>query len=168
MQRKDIINLKILRLIGFEPITFGTEIQRSIQLSYKRRKNKMIQQRTILKIADNSGARTVRCIKVLGGFKKKIAKLGDIIIVSVQELRNKTKEISKVKKKDIYKGLIIRVKTKHKRKNGITLSFTENSIVLINKNDNPIGTRIIGPMPEFLKKKKYQKFINISSGLLKH
>lgn len=128
----------------------------------------MIQQRTILKIADNSGARTVRCIKVLGGFKKKIAKLGDIVIVSVQELRNKTKEISKVKKKEIYKGLIIRVKTKYKRKNGITLSFLENSIVLINKNDNPIGTRIIGPIPEFLKKKKYQKFINISSGLLKH
>ena len=128
----------------------------------------MIQQRTILKVADNSGAKTVRCIKVLGGFKRKKAKLGDIIIVSVQQLRNKTKEISKIKKKEIYKGLIIRVKSQHKRKNGITTLFFENSIVLINQNNNPIGTRITGSIPEFLKKKKYQKFISISSGLLTH
>lgn len=113
----------------------------------------MIQQRTILKVADNSGAKTAKCIKVLGGFKRKKAKLGDIIIVSIQELRNKTKEVSKVKKKEIYKGLIIRTKARNKRQNGITLSFFENSIILINKNDNPIGTRIHGPMPEFLKKK---------------
>ena len=128
----------------------------------------MIQQRTILKVADNSGAKTARCIKVLGGFKRKKARLGDIIIVSIQELRNKAKEISKVRKKEIYKGLIIRLKAKHKRQNGITTSFFENSIVLINKNNTPIGTRITGPIPEFLKKRKYQKFISISSGLLTH
>lgn len=126
----------------------------------------MIQQRTILKVADNSGAKTVRCIKVLGGFKRKTAKLGDIIIVSVQTLRNKTKEISKVKKKEIYRGLIIRVKATCKRQNGMITSFSENSIVLINQNNNPIGTRITGPIPESLKKKKYQKFISISLGLI--
>ena len=128
----------------------------------------MIQQRTILKVADNSGAKTVRCIKVLGGFKRKKAKLGDTIIVSIQELRNKAKEISKVKKKEIYKGLIIRIKAYYKKQNGITISFFENSIVLINKNNNPVGTRITGPIPEFLKKRKYQKFISISPGLLTH
>jgi hypothetical protein len=96
-------------LIGLEPITFGTEIQRSIQFSYKcieipKYYNKMIQQQTILKVADNSGAKTVKCIKILGGFKKKYAKLGDIIIVSIQKLRNKSKKTSKVKKKEVYES----------------------------------------------------------------
>ena len=73
-----------IRLIGLEPITFGTEIQRSILLSYKRKK--MIQQQTILKVTDNSGAKTVKCIKVLNGFKRRFAILGDTIVVSVQKL----------------------------------------------------------------------------------
>ena len=118
MQKKDsyyILNGKI-RLIGVEPITLGTEIQSSIQLSYKRKKVFMIQQQTILKVSDNSGAKTVKCIKVLGGFKKKYAKLGETIIVSVQELRNKSKITSKIKKKEIYKALIIQTKKKIKKK----------------------------------------------------
>jgi large subunit ribosomal protein L14 len=72
----------------------------------------MIQQQSILKVSDNSGAKTVRCLKVLGGFKKKYARLGDIIIVSVQQLRNKSKKISKVKKREIYKALILRTKSR--------------------------------------------------------
>lgn len=72
----------------------------------------MIQQQSILKVSDNSGAKTVRCLKVLGGFKKKYAKLGDIIIVSVQQLRNKSKKTSKVKKREIYKALILRTKSR--------------------------------------------------------
>ena len=120
-----------LRLIGVEPITFGTEIQRSIQLSYKRLKNKlnMIQQQTILKVSDNSGAKIVKCIKVLGGSKKKYAKLGDIIIVSIKQLRNKSKKTSKVKKKEIYQALIIRTKTKHFKKDGSQINFMENAVV---------------------------------------
>lgn len=72
----------------------------------------MIQQQSILKVSDNSGAKTVRCLKVLGGFKKKYARLGDIIIVSVQQLRNKSKKTSKVKKREIYKALILRTKSR--------------------------------------------------------
>jgi large subunit ribosomal protein L14 len=126
----------------------------------------MIQQQTILKVSDNSGAKTVKCIKVLGGFKKKYAQLGDIIVVSVQKLRNKLKKNSKVKKKEIYKALIIRTKTSSKRKDGFDIQFKENSVVLINNQNNPIGTRVMGPLPKKLKKKNFQKLINISSGLI--
>lgn len=126
----------------------------------------MIQQRTVLRVYDNSGAKTVRCIKVLGGFKKKIASLGDIIVVSVQELRNRSKNTSKVKKREVYKALIIRTKTGYKSVSGFKNIFTENAVVLINKQGNPIGTRILGPIPRILKKKIFQKFISISSGLI--
>lgn len=126
----------------------------------------MIQQQTILKVYDNSGAKTAKCIKVLGGFKKKYAKLGDIIIVSIQQLRNKSKKTSKVKKKEIYKALIIKTKTKHQKKDGSQINFNDNGVVLINKQDNPVSTRITSPIPKVLKKKKLQKFISISSGIV--
>jgi large subunit ribosomal protein L14 len=126
----------------------------------------MIQQKTILKVFDNSGAKTVRCIKVLGGFKKKYASLGDIIVVSVQKLRNKSKKTSKVKKKEVYRALIIRTKTPYKKKDGSTIIFNENSVALMNKQGNPVGTRIMGPLPKFLKKRKVQKFLSISTGLI--
>lgn len=125
----------------------------------------MIQQRTILKVSDNSGAKTVRCLKVLGGFKKKYARLGDIIVISVQQLRNKSKKTSKVKKKEIYKALIIRTKTKSRNKTGYEKNFKENAVALLNKQGNPVGTRILGPMSRNLKKKNLQKFISISAGL---
>jgi large subunit ribosomal protein L14 len=126
----------------------------------------MIQQRTILKVFDNSGAKTVRCIKVLGGFKKKYASLGDTIVVSVQKLRNKSKKTSKVKKKEVYRALIIRTKTSYKKKDGSSIIFNENSVALMNKQGNPVGTRIIGPLPKLLKKRKVQKFLSISTGLI--
>ena len=124
----------------------------------------MIQQQTILKVSDNSGAKTVKCIKVLGGFKRKYAKLGDIIIVSVQKLRNKLKKNSKVKKKEVYKALIIRTKTKLRKKDGFELSFNENSVAIMSKQDSPVGTRIVGAIPKILKKKKFQKFVSLSGG----
>lgn len=126
----------------------------------------MIQQKTLLKVSDNSGAKTVKCIKVLGGFKKKYAKLGDIIVVSVQQLRNKSKITSKVKKKEVYNALIIRTKILNSKLDGSKYMFKENSIVLINKQGNPVGTRIIGPISKTLKKKNLQKFLSISSGLI--
>jgi large subunit ribosomal protein L14 len=126
----------------------------------------MIQQQTILKVSDNSGAKTVKCIKVIGGFKKKFAHLGDIIVVSVQELRNKSKTNSKVKKGEVLKALIIRTKTKIKKKDGSVSFFKSNYVSLLNKQENPIATRIIGPISNNLKKNKYMKFAAISAGFI--
>lgn len=124
----------------------------------------MIQQNTILKVSDNSGAKTVKCIKVLGGFKKKIAKIGDIIVVSIQQIRKKSNV--KVKKKEVYQALLIRTKVNYSKKNGFKDLFFENSVILINKQGNPIGTRMLGPVTRTLKKKKLQKILSISSSVI--
>jgi len=126
----------------------------------------MIQQETVLRVTDNSGAKTVRCIKILGGFKKKKVSLGDILIVSVQNLRNKSKKTSKVKKKEVYKALLLRVKTNQKTRNGFETNFQENSVALLNKQGNPIGSRITGPLSKKLKKKRFNKFAGISPGFV--
>ena len=126
----------------------------------------MIQQQTILKVADNSGAKTVKCIKVLGGFKKRYAKLGDIIVVSVQQLRNKSKKTSKVSKGEVFRALVVRTKKKYRKKDGSSFFLQENAVALINKQGNPIGTRILGPIPKILKKTKFMKFVSLSIGLI--
>jgi large subunit ribosomal protein L14 len=126
----------------------------------------MIQQQTILKVADNSGAKTVKCIKILGGFRKRYAKLGDIIVVSVQQLRNKSKKTSKVLKGGVFWALVIRTKIQLRKKDGSSFFLNENSVTLLNKQGNPIGTRILGPMPKNLKKKKFMKFASLSVGLV--
>ena len=130
----------------------------------------MIQQQTILKAADNSGAKTVKCIKILGGYKKKYANLGDIIIISVQKLRNKAKLTSKVKKGEIYKALVIRTKRKNKKRDSsytfLSGKAQTNSVILINKKGLPIATRVSEPFPNLLKKKRFTKFISISMGLI--
>ena len=106
----------------------------------------MIQQQTKLKVSDNSGAKTVKCIKVLGGFKKRYAYTGDKIIVSVIELRNKSKKTSKVKKGEIFKALIIKSKTKEYQKDGSVICFNDNSVTLINKQNQPLASRILTPV----------------------
>jgi large subunit ribosomal protein L14 len=126
----------------------------------------MIQQQTILRVADNSGAKIVKCIKVLGGFKKRYAYLGDMIVVSVQKLRNKSKKTSKVLKGGVFRALVIRTKTQCNKKDGSSFRLQENSVILINKQGNPVGTRILGPIPKMLKKKKFMKFISLSIGLI--
>ena len=130
----------------------------------------MIQQQTILKAADNSGAKTVKCIKVLGGFRKKYARIGDTIIISVQKLRNKAKLTSKVKKGEIYKALIIRTKRKNTKKDNTSSFFNgktlTNSVILINKKGLPIASRVSEPISSLLKKKRFIKFISISTGLI--
>jgi large subunit ribosomal protein L14 len=126
----------------------------------------MIQQQTLLKVTDNSGAKTVKCIKVLGGFKRKFAYLGNIIVVSIHQLRNKSKTTSKVQKGEVYKALIIRTKKKKKWKDGSSVFFKTNCVSLINKQGNPVATRIIGPIPKSLKKKKFMKFTSISTGFI--
>ena len=126
----------------------------------------MIQQESILKVADNSGAKTVKCIKVLGGFKKRYAKLGDIIVVSVQQLRNRSKKTSKVLKGGVFRAVILKTKSKYRKKDGSTFFILENSVALINKQGTPIGTRILTPIPRKLKKKKLLKFVSLSIGLI--
>ena len=126
----------------------------------------MIQQQTILKVADNSGAKTVKCIKILTGFNRRFAVLGDIIIVSIQKLRNKARSTSKVQKGEIYKAMIIRTKNKTVKKDGTVIFFQSNVVSLINKQGKPIASRIIGPVSKSLKKKKFIKLITLSSGFI--
>lgn len=126
----------------------------------------MIQPQTILKVADNSGAKSVKCIKVLGGFKKRYASLGDMIVVSVQQLRNKSKKTSKVLKGGVFRALVIRTKIQRTKRDGSSFTLNENAVTLVNKQGNPIGTRILGPIPKILKKKKFTKFTSLSSGLI--
>ena len=125
----------------------------------------MIQQKTILKVADNSGAKAVQCLKIYNGSKRKLF-LGKIIVISVKNIRNKFKETSKVKKKEVCKAVVLRTKIFESALNGFKTSFNENSVALIDKQGNPIGNRIIGPLVKKLKKKKYKKIINISSGFV--
>lgn len=126
----------------------------------------MIQEQTILKVADNSGAKTVKCIKVLGGFKKRFSKQGNVIVVSVKELRNKSRQFSKVKKGSIHKALIVRTKSKTTTKDGSCFFFKDNSVSLMNKQGRPLSSRVVGPVPKHLKKGKYSKFANIAFGLI--
>jgi large subunit ribosomal protein L14 len=126
----------------------------------------MIQQQTILKVTDNSGAKTVKCIKILNGFKRRFAVLGDTIIVSIQKLRNKSRLTSKVKKGEVHKAIIIRTKNKIVKKDGTTTYFQSNAVSLINKQGKPFASRIIGPVSKILKKKKKIRFVTLSSGLI--
>jgi len=126
----------------------------------------MIQQQTILKVTDNSGAKTVKCIKVLNGFKRRVAILGDTIIVSVQKLRNKARLSSKVRKGEVYKAIIVRTKNKAVKKDGSSIFFQSNAVSLVNKQGKPIASRIVGPLPKVLKKRKKIKFVTLSSGFI--
>lgn len=122
----------------------------------------MIQERSILKVADNSGAKTIRCFRVLGGSRKKFAHLGDVIVASVQVAEPR----KGVKKKDIVKAVIVRAKTNLRRKGGLYVRFDENATVIINPKKEPIGTRIFGPIPRELKEKGYEKIVSLSSDIV--
>lgn len=127
----------------------------------------MIQTGTFLKVFDNSGAKTVFCIKVLSGYKRRYAYTGDKIIVSIKKLRNKRRVFSKVKKGEIHTALIIKIKKKYKFIYGDTLSFFENGVILLNKQNKLIGTRIFGALPKFFRYTKYLKLLFLSSGIIK-
>lgn len=124
----------------------------------------MIQQQTILNVSDNSGAKKVKCVKVLGGHKRKTSFIGDTVVVSVKSLRNKSKKLSKIKKGEVHKALIIKTKSKIFNKDGSSCRFSSNSVCLLTKQNKPIGSRILGPVPKIFKKDKYIKFVNISTG----
>ncbi|MFK8137295.1 MAG: 50S ribosomal protein L14 [Bdellovibrionales bacterium] len=122
----------------------------------------MIQMQTKLKVADNSGAKVVQCIKVLGGSKRRTADVGDIIVVSIKEaLPN-----SKVKKGEVAKAVIVRTKQKIRRPDGSYIRFDENSAVLVNNNKEPVGTRIFGPVARELRAKQFMKIVSLAPEVL--
>ncbi|MFL5369588.1 MAG: 50S ribosomal protein L14 [Myxococcales bacterium] len=122
----------------------------------------MIQTTTVLDVADNSGAKKVACIKVLGGTKRRYATIGDVIVVSVKEaLVN-----SKVKKGEVARAVIVRTKREVKRPDGSYIKFDNNSAVMVSKEGEPIGTRIFGPVAPELRAKKVMKIISLAPEVL--
>lgn len=122
----------------------------------------MIQMQTRLNVADNSGAKEVMCVKVLGGSKRRFAAIGDVIVVSIKEaLPN-----AKVKKGDVAKAVIVRTVHKLRRPDGSYIRFDDNSAVLINNNKEPIGTRIFGPVARELRAKSFVKIVSLAPEVL--
>ncbi|NBB84064.1 MAG: 50S ribosomal protein L14 [Alphaproteobacteria bacterium] len=122
----------------------------------------MIQMQTNLEVADNSGARRVQCIKVLGGSKRKFAGVGDIIVVSVKEAIPR----GRVKKGDVHRAVIVRTAKEIRRQDGTSIKFDKNAAVLLNKQNEPIGTRIFGPVTRELRAKRFMKIISLAPEVL--
>jgi len=122
----------------------------------------MIQQETVLEVADNSGAKKLMCIKVLGGSRRKYASVGDIIVVSIKEAVPR----SKVKKGDVKRAVVVRTKKEIRRSDGSYIRFDENSAVLITDTKEPVGTRIFGPVARELRNKKFMKIISLAPEVL--
>ena len=122
----------------------------------------MIQMQSNLEVADNSGARRVQCIKVLGGSRRKIAGVGDVIVVSVKEAIPR----GKVKKGDVHRAVIVRTAKEIRRADGSAIRFDRNAAVLLTKQDEPIGTRIFGPVTRELRGRKFMKIISLAPEVL--
>ncbi|MBB4085989.1 large subunit ribosomal protein L14 [Sphingomonas carotinifaciens] len=122
----------------------------------------MIQMQSNLDVADNSGAKRVQCIKVLGGSKRRTAGVGDIIVVSVKEAQPR----GRVKKGDVHRAVIVRTAKDIRRADGSVIRFDGNAAVLVNKNEEPIGTRIFGPVVRELRGKKHMKIISLAPEVL--
>lgn len=122
----------------------------------------MIQTESVLAVADNSGAKVVKCLKVLGGSRRRYAQLGDVIVVSIKEAMPN----SKVKKGDKARAVIVRCSREYRRTDGSYIKFDENSAVLINAQNEPIGTRIFGPVARELRGKKFMKIVSLAPEVL--
>jgi large subunit ribosomal protein L14 len=122
----------------------------------------MIQMQTNLEVADNSGARRVQCIKVLGGSKRKYASVGDIIVVSVKEAIPR----GRVKKGDVRKAVVVRTAKEVRRDDGTAIRFDGNAAVILNNNNEPVGTRIFGPVVRELRSKNFMKIISLAPEVL--
>ena len=122
----------------------------------------MIQMQTRMDVADNSGARSVQCIKVLGGSHRNIASIGDVIVVSVKDAIPR----GKVKKGDVHRAVIVRTAKEVKRPDGTSIRFDRNAAVLINKSNEPIGTRIFGPVARELRAKRFMKIVSLAPEVL--
>ena len=122
----------------------------------------MIQMQTKLDVADNSGARSLQCIKVLGGSKRKTASVGDVIVVSIKEAIPR----GRVKKGDVHRAVIVRTSKEVKRNDGTCIRFDKNAAVLVNKSNEPIGTRIFGPVTRELRGKNFMKIVSLAPEVL--
>ncbi len=122
----------------------------------------MIQTESVLEVADNSGAKKVRCLKVLGGSKRKYATVGDIIVVSVKQAAPN----GKVRKGQVAKAVIVRTRKELRRRDGSYIRFDNNSAVLLNKDNEPIGSRIFGPVARELRAKQFMKIVSLAPEVL--
>lgn len=122
----------------------------------------MIQQETRLKVTDNSGAKEILCIRVLGGTKRRYARVGDVIVATVKV----ASAIGVVKRKSVVKAVIVRTRDQIQRKDGSTISFDDNAAVIIGDDKNPKGTRVFGPVPRELRDQGYAKIISLAPEVL--
>ena len=122
----------------------------------------MIQMQSNLFVADNSGARKIQCIKVLGGSKRRFASIGDIIVVSIKDAIPR----AKVKKGEVFKAVVVRTSKEFTRNDGSTIRFDKNAAVLLDKQEEPIATRIFGPVTRELRTKKFMKIISLAPEVL--
>ncbi|HHE76885.1 MAG TPA: 50S ribosomal protein L14 [Candidatus Parcubacteria bacterium] len=122
----------------------------------------MIQAETLLKVADNSGAKLIKCIKILGGTRRRYASLGDIVVAAVKAAEPRRP----VKKHDVVKAVIVRQKKEYRRKDGSYVRFDENAAVILEAGKNPKGSRIFGPVAKELKDKGFAKIINLAKDVV--
>ena len=122
----------------------------------------MIQTESVLDVADNSGAKRVRCIKVLGGSKRKYATIGDVVVVSIKDASPN----GKVKKGQVARAVIVRTRKEVRRRDGTYIRFDDNSAGLINKDKDPVGTRIFGPVARELRARKFMKIVSLAPEVL--
>jgi len=122
----------------------------------------MVQQETKLVVADNTGAKEVLCIKVLGGSKKRYARVGDLIVVTIK----KSIPSATLKKGEVHKAVVVRTKKETKRKDGSYIRFDDNAVVIINENKEPTGTRVFGPVARELREKKFMKILSLAPEVL--
>jgi large subunit ribosomal protein L14 len=122
----------------------------------------MIQERSILKVADNSGAKFVRCFRILGGTRHRYAGIGDIVVASVQSVEPR----KNIKKKDVVKVLVVRTKNATRRKDGSYVRFDENAVVVVDAKKEPVATRVFGPMPRELKEKGFEKLMTLAEEIV--
>jgi len=118
----------------------------------------MIQEETMLLVADNSGAKKVQCIRVLGGSKRRYARLGDMIVVAVKEAAPE----GTVKKGEVRKAVIVRMKKEYRRRDGSYIRFDENAAVLVNDAREPVGTRVFGPVARELRERKFMRIVSLA------
>ena len=118
----------------------------------------MIQERSILKVADNSGAKIIRCFRILGGTRHRYAKIGDIIVASVQEAEPR----KAIKKKEIVRAVVARTKNSLRRGDGSYIRFDENAAIIVNAKKEPVATRIFGPIPRELKERGFEKIVTMA------